>query len=366
MVYALAATTALVLLLPCTLSAAVAADVVCTSNHTTSTGTPIFEEDFYVFAGSSSVVLTLRRRTENDADTGPRMDDDGRLKAAGTVTPIKTDDRAPSVRVVTGDGALALELGAGTGAITALELSGKGVAPPLPQQDTAAGGFALSEYLGSPPCSTSPTPPSTTSNMSLLGNGNFTQAAGSSTTLALGWTAWGRGYRRVTGANVTRPGHTAAIQASTSTANELAGALHSVTFGPATAAMFETLVLSGWSKVEADATGSSKQALDYSVYADVEFIDGTFSFGEAAIFSTGAHDWEYASHAFRVAKPLKTVRVYALYRNRIGDVSFSDLALTGVPHTACMPRASGTAQAAGPSSTTTILGCFQAPPPRLE
>ena len=314
------------------------------------TGTLIFEN---VSADSSSVVLTLRRKTDNGVDTRTKpplnrtdLNDDGR--AAGAL--LKTDD-APAVRIVTGDGTLALELGATTGTITALELSGKGVAPPLPQH-MGTGGLALSEYLGSPFC-TSSAPPATLKNKSLIENGNFTQAAGSSSALALGWMASNvpgftcTGYRRVTGANVTRPGHTAAIQASTITAKELAGASHSVTFAPAMTSMFQTLVLSGWSKAEADVTGASKQALDYSVYADVEYSDGTFSFGEAAIFSTGAHDWEYASHAFRVAKPLKTIQVYAMYRNRIGKVWFSDLALTGVPHTACMPHANGTAQLTG-------------------
>ena len=264
-----------------------------------------------------------------------------------TPTQLKADD-ASAVRVVTGDGALALELGATTGAITALELGGMGVAPPLPQQDR--GGFALSEHLGSPVCKPG-APPATTSNMSLLGNGNFTQPGAHPTPhdldpsrVALGWAAWGVGYRRVTGANVTRSGHAAAIQANTSTAGVTAGASRVVTFAPAMTSMFQTVVLSGWSKAEADATGTSKQALDYSVYADVGYADGTFSFGEAAVFRTGAHDWEYSSHAFRVAKPLKLVHVYAMYRNRIGKVWFSDLALTGVPHAACMPQANGTAQ----------------------
>eukprot|EP01043_Picozoa_sp_COSAG02_P005155 COSAG02_NODE_138_length_34440_cov_16.694368_18_plen_1060_part_00 len=263
---------------------------------------------------------------------------------------VKTDDAlrqdtAPAaVRVATGNGDLALELGATTGAVTALQLGGTSVSPQGPQH---SGGFALTEYLGSQPCSPIANPTSAvtaTSNISLLRNGDFSLAAKASVDLALGWKRWGLGYRRVSGVNIARPGHATAAQVSTSASGETAGASQSVTFAPAAASKFQTLVLSGWSKAEADSTGTSKQALDYSVYADVEYFDGTFSFGEAATFSSEAHEWVYSSHAVYVTKPLKTVTVYALYRNRIGNVTFSELALTGVPYPACMPRAKGTAQ----------------------
>ena len=139
---------------------------------------------------------------------------------------------APPVRVVTGDGALALELGASTGAITALELDGRVMSPPLLEQGgggTDGGGVAISEYLGaSGPCGASPVPPK---NMSVLANGDFAKrspdgaAAGWAASSVAGFTC--TGYRRVTGAN-TRAGHTAAVQASTSKLHELAGASRTV------------------------------------------------------------------------------------------------------------------------------------------
>ena len=250
-----------------------------------------------------------------------------------------------AVRVATGDGTLAVELSS-TAAITGLELGGEGVAPPRPQRH--AGGFALSEYLGGSPCeSGGPTPPGT-SNRSLLENGDFAQRAADGG--AAGWAASSvagyqcTGYRRVTGANVTRPGHAAAIEASTTKPHELAGAERVVFFTPATSAMFQTLVLSGWSRAERDSNGT--QAIDYSVYADVEYSDGTYSFGEAAPFRAGAHGWQFASHEFAVLKPVKQLALYAMYRNRIGRVWFSDLALTGVPHAACIPPPKGSVYAA--------------------
>jgi hypothetical protein len=141
---------------------------------------------------------------------------------------------APPVRVVTGDGALALELGASTGAITALELDGRVRSPPLLEQGgggTDGGGVAISEYLGAfGPCGASTVPPK---NMSVLANGDFAKrspdgaaAAGWAASSVAGFTC--TGYRRVTGANVTRAGHTAAVQASTTKLHELAGASRTV------------------------------------------------------------------------------------------------------------------------------------------
>jgi hypothetical protein len=189
-------------------------------------------------------------------------------------------------------------------------------------------------------------------NVSLLANGDFAQRAadgaadGWAPSSVAGFTC--TGYQRVTAANATRRGQVASIVASTDKLRELAGASRRVSFTPDHTSMFETLVLSGWSRAASDANGTAQ--IDYSVYADVEYSDGTFSFGEAATFSAGTHDWEFASHAFRVAKPLKVVVVYAMYRNRIGTVYFSNLQLTGVPHAACMPRLSGTAR---PTSSPT-------------
>ena len=285
-----------------------------------------------------------------------------------------------AVRVATGDGALALELSATTGAITGLELSGRRVAPPPPPHDGESGGgggFVLSEYLGDPPCAAGQ-PGRPAGNSTLLVNGDFAVPSGAAPGAAAGWAASSvggyacTGYLRVTGANTTRRGRAAAAQAAITRASgaagpELAGAAQDVVFTAATAAMFQTLVLSGWSKAEADAgaNGTSAQAQDYSVYADVEFSDGTFSFGEAASFSTGAHDWEHASHAFHVPKPVKVVHLYAMYRNRVGKVWFSELALTGVPHASCMPRPRGTvAPARGPTGNWTVanVAATVAPP----
>ena len=271
---------------------------------------------------------------------------------------IRPVSAVSGVRVTTGDGGLGLELDAATGFITGLELGGERVTPAR-QQDP--GGFSLSEYLGDqgPPCSPGPVTgpgngptPGPAGNVTLLQNGDFALPAAASPDEALGWAKSAvtgytcTGYRRVTCANMTRPGDAAATQASAGGQGQLGGASRRVYFTPTTTTMFQTLVLSGWSRAEADANSTPTQPQDYSVYADVEYGDGSFSFGEAATFSAGAHDWEFSSHAFRVPKPVKVAVVYAMYRNRIGSVYFSDLALTGVPPAACMPGVNGTVHAA--------------------
>eukprot|EP01049_Picozoa_sp_SAG25_P012594 SAG25_NODE_1736_length_2426_cov_1.626558_2_plen_726_part_01 len=276
-----------------------------------------------------------------------------------------SSDSAGSVRVATEDSELALELDASTGSITALELGGKSAEPVFP---SAAGGFELSEYWGALPCGSAPPAHSANSSVELLENGDFAQRAPDGS--AAGWVpssvpgyAQCTGYRRVT--NVTRPGHVASVEASTSKPHELAGASRVISFLPTTAAAFSALVLSGWSKAESDASGTSP--VDYSVYADLTYNDGSMGFGEAATFSAGAHDWEFAKHEIRLAKPVVTATVYAMYRNRIGKVWFSDLAVNGVYHRngSCIPPPSGSAHAAAdtPSSRSVAFVASRFTPP---
>ena len=74
--------------------------------------------------------------------------------------------------------------------------------------------------------------------------------------------------------------------------------------------------------------------------ADVEYSDGTYSFGEAATFSAGAHDWEFSSHEFRVVKPVKVVVVPTLGKFAPGVGSVDDMVITRSRSTRCIATGS--------------------------
>lgn len=88
-----------------------------------------------------------------------------------------------------------------------------------------------------------------------------------------------------------------------------------------------SITISGYSKAirtQGDATDSgSGNNIDYSIFADVQYADGTFLWAQAAMFSGSSsseedeNGWEYASHSFLVP-PEKTVTgltLYTMYQN---------------------------------------------------
>ncbi|KKL71609.1 hypothetical protein LCGC14_2093190, partial [marine sediment metagenome] len=89
----------------------------------------------------------------------------------------------------------------------------------------------------------------------------------------------------------------------------------------------------GWSKAVA-VTGSPD--LDYSIYLDLTFTDGTHLWGRAAPFSIGTHDWEFRQVVVIPEKPVRTVSFYVLLRGHGGKARFRDLRLSeyAVPSTA--------------------------------
>lgn len=69
---------------------------------------------------------------------------------------------------------------------------------------------------------------------------------------------------------------------------------------------------------------------DYSIYCDVHYADGTNLYGQAAIFDTGTHDWQWKKYDFTLeSKVVEYVTVHALFRNKTGTVWFSDVTLKG-------------------------------------
>jgi hypothetical protein len=129
----------------------------------------------------------------------------------------------------------------------------------------------------------------------LLQNPQWTQNEGGVPT---GWRAWGGGFRLEPDAG--RDGRAAV--AVTRTENEPErGIMQEVVLNQKTP---EPLFLTGWSRAEA-VSGSADS--NYSLYADVTFVDGTQLWGENAAFSTGTHGWQRVQRIIQPEKPIKSV-----------------------------------------------------------
>jgi len=53
---------------------------------------------------------------------------------------------------------------------------------------------------------------------------------------------------------------------------------------------------------------------DFSIYLDMEFVDGSHEYSQTAQFGTGTHDWQRAQKLIAVSKPPKFATVYILMR----------------------------------------------------
>lgn len=85
----------------------------------------------------------------------------------------------------------------------------------------------------------------------------------------------------------------------------------------------EPVVVEGWSKAENVTDNSNPN--DYSIYVDCLLADGSYQFGQCALFRAGTHDWEKASFVIQPRLPLADLRVYAMFRNRTGTAWFDDV-----------------------------------------
>ncbi len=86
----------------------------------------------------------------------------------------------------------------------------------------------------------------------------------------------------------------------------------------------QSLVLSGWSRAE-NVAGTPD--VDYSLYADLVMQDGREIWGQSAPFLTGTHDYQRATLVIAPGQPIKSIKVYALFRKHTGKAWFSDLSL---------------------------------------
>jgi hypothetical protein len=95
------------------------------------------------------------------------------------------------------------------------------------------------------------------------------------------------------------------------------------------------IVLSGESLCE-ESLSKGKNAMDYSLYVDLTYADGTKSYadlkkGTCVPFSTDTKEWQKKSVVLNDAKAIKQLRIYILYRWQTGKVQFKNLKLEEFP-----------------------------------
>jgi hypothetical protein len=84
------------------------------------------------------------------------------------------------------------------------------------------------------------------------------------------------------------------------------------------------IVVECWSKAEGVSEGA---AGDYSLYLDLEYADGTPLWGQVAAFEPGTHDWQKRTVTIIPSKPVRSLALHGLLRNRTGTAWFDDFAL---------------------------------------
>jgi hypothetical protein len=148
--------------------------------------------------------------------------------------------------------------------------------------------------------------------LNLLANPSFEQAEGAA---AQGWAAAGKGYDLAPG---RRPGRQA-IHCGSSEWRQTLGAMQEVAFDPP---LQHPFMVSGWSKAR------NAQGLDYCLYMDVWYEDGTNLWGQRGDFKLGTHDWQRIEYVFEVTKPVTRIQYFILFRECLGEVWFDDLGLS--------------------------------------
>lgn len=82
------------------------------------------------------------------------------------------------------------------------------------------------------------------------------------------------------------------------------------------------LLISGYSRAQ-NVSGFPDS--NYSLYADVQYSDGSYLYGVSTPFDTGTHGWQKKSLLIWPSKPIATILIYALFRSHSGTVWFSDI-----------------------------------------
>ncbi len=149
----------------------------------------------------------------------------------------------------------------------------------------------------------------------LLPNGGLEQVGPEGVT---GWAPWEAGYEVD---EQEKHGGQRSVRCSSDDPQIQHGIGYTVELNQQVAA---PLVASAWSKAE-DVSGSPES--NYSLYLDLEFMDGTPLWGQTAKFDCGTHDWQRRTVTVIPPKPVRSVNVYGIFRGKTGTVWFDDFAL---------------------------------------
>ncbi|MBN2308735.1 MAG: DUF4091 domain-containing protein, partial [Candidatus Hydrogenedentes bacterium] len=113
------------------------------------------------------------------------------------------------------------------------------------------------------------------------------------------------------------------IRCSADALGETHGARQVIDFDPPIQHPFR---VAGWSRAVDAEVGR-----DYDVYLDLHYDDGTPLWGRIAAFKPGTHDWQPTELVFDVARPVKRIELFVLFRNAKGTVWFDDIEVTLAP-----------------------------------
>ena len=149
----------------------------------------------------------------------------------------------------------------------------------------------------------------------LLPNGRFEELQ---EPVAVGWGATGSGYR--IGRGEGREGSHAVVCASPDRSGDL-GACRTLTLDRTDVL---PLRITGWSRAQ-EVDGASDDR--YSIYASVEFQDGSRLDKVAVDFDVGTHDWQRRELLIPAVKPVRTLILHALFRGHSGTVWFDDFSV---------------------------------------
>ncbi len=137
--------------------------------------------------------------------------------------------------------------------------------------------------------------------------------------LPVEWKPVGAGYEVDT---AVRHEGRAAIKCINTPGNDRRGAMQVIKLDPP---VKHPLLVSGWSKAE------QAEGTDYCVWLDIIYEDGTPLWGQRTSFERGTHDWQYSERIVEVAKPVKEIQVFLLFRRATGTVWFDDVRVSPAP-----------------------------------
>lgn len=103
--------------------------------------------------------------------------------------------------------------------------------------------------------------------------------------------------------------------------DQVRGIVQDITFDPPRPGPW---VLTAWSRAE-DVSGNPDA--HYSLYVDAVCADGTVYNGHHTPFATGTHDWQQATLRLTPPAPLRSMRLYLLFRHHTGRVWFDDVTM---------------------------------------